>query len=455
MTTTSTPGAASPDAASLSTTLPVDPFTDLAVQFGMLLGVADFDALSANPRGKMRLHNAWLHGEGVVWGFPVSVDSTSRELRVGPGLALDAVGHELYLPALSCLDLGAWYDTTSADPTAGLTVTENSGAVTFDCYVVVRFSACLAQPVPAMASPCAGSPAGVAYSRVDETVELFLRPNTAPARTVTFPELRALLGVGDPASGQPDATVQAALAALGAVPEAHRSQGWLDALRSVLSSEVAALLPPGLQTPAGSSLLFPADEPIDVVLAQLHGVTLTPQPGGQRTASVQTIDLSPRWSHVPTATIVELLSALGTAEEGGGGGDAVVDAGGPRLDPTSATWNGDSIVVSTTGSFLTGTLEAGCSLESIDPGDPNAAWNALSFTPSFDAGQNELSFALATPPASGSWVRVLVRGTGTSPVAGPPSGASNGQPVAFAGAAGGPPSAVGEGVDVAFQIQRS
>jgi len=203
----------------LATTLPADPFTDLAVQFGMLLGVADFDALAANPRGKMRLHNAWLHGQGVVWGYPVSVDSASRELRVGPGLALDAVGHELCLSVKSCLDLGAWFDTTSADPSAELTVTTNAdGSVSFDAYLVVRFAACLAQPVPAMASPCDGSATGTAYSRVNETVELLLMPNQAPDRQVTFPELRALLGV--PAAGQPDQAVQNALAAIAALPEA-------------------------------------------------------------------------------------------------------------------------------------------------------------------------------------------------------------------------------------------
>ena len=180
---------------SLATTLPADPFTDLAVQFGMLLGVADFDALAANPRGKMRLHNAWLHGQGVSWGYPVTVDNTSRELQVGPGLALDAVGHELYLPVMSCLDLGAWFDTTSANQGALNVVTNKDGSVTFDAYVVVRFAACLAQPVPAMASPCEGSASGTAYSRVNETVELLLMPNQAPDRQVTFPELRALLGV--------------------------------------------------------------------------------------------------------------------------------------------------------------------------------------------------------------------------------------------------------------------
>ena len=213
-----------PGSAPLATTLPADPFTDLAVQFGMLLGVADFDALAANPRGKMRLHNAWLHGEGVVWGYPVSVDGTSRELRVGPGLALDAVGHELYLPVLSCLDLGAWFDTTSADQSAGLTWTTNAdGSVSFDAYVVVRFAACLAQPVPAMSSSCGGVPADVAYSRVNETVELLLMPNEAPPRQITFPGLRGLLGV--PGAAQPDGIVQAVLSKIAGLSQDQSAPG--------------------------------------------------------------------------------------------------------------------------------------------------------------------------------------------------------------------------------------
>ena len=369
----------------LATTLPADPFTDLAVQFGMLLGVADFDALAANPRGKMRLHNAWLHGQGVVWGYPVSVDSASRELRVGPGLALDAVGHELCLSVKSCLDLGAWFDTTSADPSAELTVTTNAdGSVSFDAYLVVRFAACLAQPVPAMASPCDGSATGTAYSRVNETVELLLMPNQAPARQVTFPELRGLLGV--PAPGQPDQTVRDALAAIATLPEDQRAQGWLDQLRTILAAEIEAIAPIGLiNGQPGSSLLFPVDEPADVLLAQLTGVTLTPAAGGTRTASVTTIDTSVRWSHVPTA------------------------AGG---------------------------------------------WTQVSYTPSFDAGTSTLQFALNPPPASGLWVRVLIRGTGVSPVMGAP-GSATGPPVAFAGVTGGPPSGAAEGADVAFLIERS
>lgn len=444
---------------SLATTLPADPFTDLAVQFGMLLGVADFDALAANPRGKMRLHNAWLHGQGVSWGYPVTVDNTSRELRVGPGLALDAVGHELYLPVMSCLDLGAWFDTTSANPDALNVVTNKDGSVTFDAYVVVRFAACLAQPVPAMASPCEGSASGTAYSRVNETVELLLMPNQAPDRQVTFPELRALLGV--PAAGQPDQAVQNALAAIAALPEDKRAQGWLDQLRIILAGEIAAMAPPGYtNAQAGSSLVFPVDEPADVVLAQLTGITLKPATGPTRTVSVTTIDTSSvRWSHVPTATIVELLSAVGATSEAG---RTIVDAGGPRIDPMSARWevSGNSVysvVVGTSGTFLPSTLTDGTSVQYINTADPNAAvWTDVAHPWSVDPVNNTLTFTmqnLPTPPPS-LWVRVLIRGTGASPVMGPP-GPAGGPPVAFAGVVGGPPSAATEGADVAFLIERS
>jgi hypothetical protein len=443
----SEPGGTSP-----AVTLPADPFTDLAVQFGMLLGVADFDALAANPRGKMRLHNAWLHGEGVAWGYPVSVDSTSRELRVGPGLALDAVGHELYVSVLSCLDLGAWFDKASTDESAGLTVTRNEdGSVTFDAYVVVRFAACLAQPVPAMSASSAGSASDIAYSRVNETVELLLMPNQAPARETTFPELRGLLGVA--AGGQPDSVVQAALTKIAGLPQDQRAQAWLDQLRMIVSAEIEQLAPIGLQNgQPGSSLLFPADEPADVVLAQLTGITLASGPDGAQTASVGSIDTSVRWSHVPTATMLELLSALGASGIAGGMG-AGVDAGGPRIDPSKTAWGNDSIVVTTRGTFLEGTLAAGTAITSIDPGAAGG-WTDVSFTASFDPGQNTLTFALNPPPATGSWVRVLVRGTGASPVMGAPA-AADGPPVAFAGTVTGPPCDHAQGADAAFLIKRS
>jgi len=88
--------------------LPVSPFTALQFHFGMLLGVDDLETAQAYPRGKIRMHNAWLHREGVVWGFGVAFNARN-ELTVNPGLGLDAAGHELHLDRQACVDLGAWY----------------------------------------------------------------------------------------------------------------------------------------------------------------------------------------------------------------------------------------------------------------------------------------------------------------------------------------------------------
>src|SRR5215470_14276599 len=89
--------------------LPVNPFTAPQYHFGMLLGVDDLETAQAYPRGKIRLHNAWLHREGVVWGLDVGFNKRG-ELSVTPGLALDGAGRELHLDATACVDLGKWYE---------------------------------------------------------------------------------------------------------------------------------------------------------------------------------------------------------------------------------------------------------------------------------------------------------------------------------------------------------
>src|SRR5215475_2689428 len=91
--------------------LPVNPFLALRARFGMLLGEDDFTTLMGNPRGKLMLHNAWQHGSGVVYGYRVSVDvdleAKTPTLRVSSGLAVDALGRELYLGGDWCYDLAA------------------------------------------------------------------------------------------------------------------------------------------------------------------------------------------------------------------------------------------------------------------------------------------------------------------------------------------------------------
>jgi hypothetical protein len=169
---------------------PVDPFYALRYHFGMLLGVEDFETEQAYHRGKMRLHNAWLHGAGTVWGLGVSL-TTAGDVQVAAGLALDAAGHELHLDGPACLNLGAWYAAHATEQAVIDAVTQGAsdygpngvaeaGTVYLDAHVIVRFKACLAREVPALLEPCNGASADTAFSRVAETVELLLVPGTAP-----------------------------------------------------------------------------------------------------------------------------------------------------------------------------------------------------------------------------------------------------------------------------------
>src|SRR5688500_2769616 len=134
-----------------SALLPISPFYAPRYHFGMLLGVDDFESEQAYHRGKVRLHNAWLHRAGVVWGLRVDAPrmeggdgSLKGGPRVAPGLALDGVGRELFLSALACVNLPAWYEAHREDPELQEIVEiGEDGTVTFDAHVVARFRACL------------------------------------------------------------------------------------------------------------------------------------------------------------------------------------------------------------------------------------------------------------------------------------------------------------------------
>ena len=182
----------------------------------------------------------------------------------------------------------------------------------------------------------------------------------------------------------------------------------------------------------GSSTLFAQDEPADVVLADLPGLTLTVAADGTRTASIASIDTSVRTSHVPTTTVTDLLTAAvdGSAASGGG---ASPDAGGPRLQPTCG-WDGDTATVTVVGDLLEGTLTEGITVQSFDASAGTPQWAPLSFTASFDQPSQTLTIDTNASAvlAAGDWVRIVVWGTGATPVMGP-GAAPTDPPVPLAG----------------------
>ena len=388
------------------TSLPDGPYMALRYHFGMLLGEDDFKTEQRYHRTKMRLHNAWLHGAGVVWGFEVRAALEHRELRVEPGLALDPTGRELHLDVEACVDVGAWYDK-QADEVEARTEDDR---VSFPAHVEARFCSCATRAVPAIADPCEGAEADTAYSRTFETVEIRLLQGHAPLQDAPYPRLRLLFGLED---GVPhdlpdrDEVLDARAEVLGLPPE-YQAGRLLEDLRRFAALDTIAMRP--AETSDGEHATpFPFPDDAGVVLANVD-VTLEGRTGNW-TLTQADVDLAPRRSHVATLTIEELLA--GQLAAGGPGGGT--DAGGPRITKTTLNRRRRTIVAEVSAELEEGTVapEAfdvncydgyGWTGDVVD--DTTLADDALSVTIT-------LAHDLGT-----ELVRFIARGTGPRPLLG-------------------------------------
>src|SRR5215472_1542446 len=391
----------------------VVPFTGLNYQFGMLLGVDDFNTEQAYHRGKSRLHNAWLHREGVVWGLDVQLDTTHNEIRVTPGLALDAAGHELHLDAEACVDVTQWYNVHSKDP--GFNPTATATGVKFDAHVVIAFQACLTRQVPALMEPCDNSGTDTAYSRVYETVKLSLLPNLAGVSAKPYHRLRLLFGLDTPnlqtGTTTPTADDQAVLddrnRILG-LASADQPGAYLAAFRKYAALDEIDLHP--ATGPDGSTVLrFPAGDDTVILLANITGITLDDQ-GGTMKLTGANVDRSVRPSHVATATIEELLCGLHLP--------APVQTGPQIKAGTVSISAGSTTVTLQTDSDVNPNSVKPVAF-SVTSFDPASGWTDLVVSAAAWTGATKtIQLTLTTAPKAGTHVRLIVHGTGPMPVMG-------------------------------------
>jgi hypothetical protein len=418
--------------------LPADPFTALRYHFGMLLGVDDFETDQSYHRGKHRLHNAWSHREGVLWGLGVSADTKSGEIRVDAGLALDAAGEELHLDAQACVNVGAWFDAHQSD--AGFSPTATAGGFTFDAHVEMSFHPCLTRQVPAMSEPCAGAAGDTAYSRVFETVEIHLVPGlvTVAPPPSAYHRLRLLFGLEAATLGTdgkplpPDQDVLDAVTTILALAGSAQPAAYLSAFRRFAALDGIDLRP--AQDPQSSgSLLFPAPDATPIVLANVSGITINGK-AGSWTLAAGTVDCTIRRSHVATLAIEELLCGPVV-----GGASAAADAGGPRIDPAAVTVVDTKVTIPVAAALQASSVKPAAF--SATTFDDAAGWSAFVISNlTYTAGTpNTITFDLA-PTAKGKLVRLIARGTGDQPLL----GANH---VPLAGSTGGPTGSANDGND--------
>jgi hypothetical protein len=395
---------------------PVNPFYALRYQFGMLLGVDDFETEQAYHRGKVRLHNAWLHREGAVWGLDVQLDTARNEIKVTPGMALDAAGHELHLDATACVDVTQWYAAHSKDPGFTSTTTP-TGGVQFDAHVVISFQACLTRQVPAMLEPCQNSGiAETAYSRVNETVKLALIAGTPDPSTRPYRRLRLLFWLDPPGTGvtlPPELQeVVDARAAILALPSGKQPHAYAEAFRKFAALDEIELQP--AKGPDGTSrLLFPAGDDTYVLLANIKGITLETV-AGILTLKAGTIDRTVRPSHVATSTIEELL--CGPTFQNNPPTPAAV---GPNVTTGSvaAASGSTTITLTTTSPLQQGSVAPQAFSVTFLDSAGVTAWKDLGPGAKWDGPSSTVTLTLTTAPGKGL-LRLIARGTGAAPLVG-------------------------------------
>jgi hypothetical protein len=422
-----------------------DPFTALRYHFGMLLGVNDLEAQQAYHRGKTRLHNAWLHGAGVVWGMRVETDRAKREVRVKAGLALGYAGHELALDKDACVDVGAWLSRHEQTATAAGALVENPpGNFTLQVHVVAYMRACLTREVPALAEPCEGSNTDTAFSRVVETVRLELRAEApvVPSTRGDFEHVRILLGRAAPrvdSQGTVIATHQEIAerrASLTAEPANQRRSAEAAALHRATVLDIETRMPG--EEADGDRLLYPADEQTPIVLATIHNLRLTKNAGGDWSMlNDGVVDTSARLTLLSSGVLQQWLQAATRVP---------VDAGGPRLALQALAANTVTLVSDkplSEPTVITGTPF------SLSSRTAATGWQTPPVTAALAADKKTITLTLGggVTLAVGDLVRVIARGQGPAPILG-----EDGVPLA--GGVSGGPATVDDGRDfVAMQVR--
>ena len=416
-------------------TLPDTPFTSLRYHFGMLLGVDDFSTEQRYHRGKMRLHNAWLHRAGIVWGLDVELVDDKREIAVEPGLALDPTGRELHLDVRCCMDIAAWFDEHAEEAGAD---TLADGSVEFDGRIELAFCSCGTLPVPAIAGPCEGAEVDSAYSRTYETVAIRFVPELAEPGPAPYPRLRLLFGLEDgvPADLDDRAEVVAARTEVLALAPDDQPEKLLEYFRRFADLDTRVMVPASAPD-SQERLCYPGTDDDGVVLANIRSIKLEGSKGNWTLAG-WTLDRTPRRAHVATQTIQELLCGriLSGGASGGGGGGAPADAGGPRVTGADLDSSAKKITITVDkplepqsvghDAFRVSRLEGG--------------WEPIKVRSS-DPADDGLSVEIVLAKDTGaSLVRFIARGTGQVPLLGADH-------VPLAGGSGGPPGTVDDGHD--------
>jgi outer membrane protein OmpA-like peptidoglycan-associated protein len=142
-----------------------------------LLTADDMRSEQAYVREKLRRHNRYLHGWGVVCGCIVEPVANAKgwQVRVCPGYAVSIQGDEISIDECITVDLktGAHEQPCSVRwPCPPVGEMPGGRGVNVTAYVAVRYAECFSRPVRVHPAGCGCDETGCEYSRVRDSFEL-------------------------------------------------------------------------------------------------------------------------------------------------------------------------------------------------------------------------------------------------------------------------------------------
>ena len=141
-----------------------------------LITAADMTAEQEYFRQKLRRHNRFLHGWGVVCGLEVTAAATTEfpwQVRIDSGYALGPYGDEIYVPEPVCLDLAKCGQETVVDPCQpGGAVVASKRTKSDIRYIAIKYVECETRPVRVHPNGCGCDDAVCEYSRIRDDFKI-------------------------------------------------------------------------------------------------------------------------------------------------------------------------------------------------------------------------------------------------------------------------------------------
>jgi hypothetical protein len=124
---------------------------------------------------KLRRHNRFLHGWGVVCGLTVTAaptDTAPWRVQIGSGYALGPYGDEIFVGEAVYFDLSACISGGTTSPCEPNLVTAGGAGTSSTAYLAIQYAECLARPIQVASSGCGCDSDPCQYSRIVDSFQL-------------------------------------------------------------------------------------------------------------------------------------------------------------------------------------------------------------------------------------------------------------------------------------------